>query len=94
MDGILLVASAKLRRCGQRRRFFSGNGSSAATAVHGLRCLAGLVAVEPDVLVVPWKSSGRGDVVARWNAPEASPPALALVIGNAPGDPLRWRLIQ
>ena len=69
MDSILLIAHNKVRRCGELRQFFSANGFAVATVASGLECLAELLAVEPDVLVIaleiPW---GGGDgVVARLN---------------------------
>ena len=58
MDTILLITDNDVRRRRQLRRFFSGSGFLVAAASNGLECLATLVALEPDVLVValeiPW----------------------------------------
>ena len=94
MDAILLIADNDVRRRGELRRFFSGNGFLVAAAADGLGCLAELVALEADVLVIaleiPW---GGGDgVIARLNdgLPVRRKP-LIVVIGDVPTDTLSAR---
>jgi CheY-like chemotaxis protein len=94
MDAILLIADNDARCRGELRRFFSNSGFLVAAVANGLECLAELVALEPDVLVIameiPW---GGGDgVMARLNdgLPIRSRP-LILVIGNAPAETLAAR---
>jgi CheY-like chemotaxis protein len=64
MDVILLIADADVRRRNELRRFFWDSGFLVAVAGNGLECLAELLALEPDVLVIaleiPW---GGGDGV-------------------------------
>ena len=94
MDAILLIADNDVRRRGELRRFFSGSGFLVAAAADGLGCLAELVALEADVLVIaleiPW---GGGDgVIARLNdgLPVRRKP-LIVVIGDVPTDMLSAR---
>ena len=88
---ILLIADNDVRRREELRRFFFNSGFLVASASNGLECLAELVALEADVLVIaleiPW---GGGDgVIARLNdgLPVGRKP-LILVIGDAPADTL------
>lgn len=93
-DRILLIADNDVRRRGELRRFFSSSGFLAASASNGLECLATLVALEPDVLVIaleiPW---GGGDgVIARLNdGLSIRKKPVILVIGDAPADTLSAR---
>jgi len=94
MDAILLIADNDARLRGELRRFFSSNGFLVAAASNGLECLAKLVALEPDVLVIatdiPW---GGGDgVIARLNdgLPVRRKP-LILVMGEMPAETLSAR---
>ena len=91
---ILLIADGDARRHGELRRFFFNNGFLVASASNGLECLAEVVALEADVLVIaleiPW---GGGDgVITRLNdgLPSGRKP-LILVIGDAPADTLSAR---
>jgi DNA-binding response OmpR family regulator len=94
MDAILLIADNDARRRGELRRFFSSNDFLVVEASDGLACLAGLMDLEPDVLVIeltiPW---GGGDgVIARLNdgLPVRRKP-LVLVMGDAPTETLSGR---
>ena len=94
MDAIFLIADNDVRCRGELRRFLSNSGFLVAAVANGLECLAQLVALEPDVLVIameiPW---GGGDgVIARLNdgLPIRSRPRV-LVIGNAPAEALSAR---
>ncbi len=94
MDAILLIADNDMRRRGELRRFFSSNGFLVAAASDGLGCLAEVVALEPDALVIaleiPW---GGGDgVIARLNdgLPVRRKPFI-LVMGDAPPGVLSMR---
>ena len=94
MDAIFLIADNDVRCRGELRRFLSNSGFLVAAVANGLECLAQLVALEPDVLVIameiPW---GGGDgVIARLNdgLPIRSRPRV-LVIGNAPVEALSAR---
>ena len=49
---ILLIADSDVRRRRELRRFFSGSGFLVAAVADGLGCLAELVALEADVLVI------------------------------------------
>jgi len=64
MDAIFLIADNDVRCRGELRRFLSNSGFLVAAVANGLECLAQLVALEPDVLVIameiPW---GGGDGV-------------------------------
>jgi DNA-binding NtrC family response regulator len=91
---ILLIADSDVRRRGELRRFFFRSGFLVASASNGPECLAEVVALEADVLVIaleiPW---GGGDgVIARVNdgLPSGRKP-LILVIGDAPADTLSAR---
>ena len=91
---ILLIADSDERRRGELRRFFFRSGFLVASASNGLECLAQVVALEADVLVIaleiPW---GGGDgVITRLNdgLPSGRKP-LILVIGDAPADTLSAR---
>ena len=91
---LLLIADNHVRRRGKLQRYFSSSGFRVLAASNGLECLAKLVALEPDVLVIaleiPW---GGGDgVIARLNdgLPVRRKP-LILVIGDAPADTLSAR---
>ena len=91
---ILLIADSDVRRRGELRRFFFNSGFLVASASNGFECLAEVVALEADVLVIaleiPW---GGGDgVIARLNDGllNGSKP-LILVIGDAPADTLSAR---
>ena len=91
---ILLIADNDVRRRGELRRFFFDSGFLVASASNGLECLAEVVALEADVLVIaleiPW---GGGDgVIARLNdgLPVRRKP-LILVIGDVPADTLSAR---
>ena len=84
---ILLIANSDVRRRGELRRFFFNSGFLVVSVSNGLECLAEVVALEADVLVIaleiPW---GGGDgVIARLNdgLPVCRKP-LILVIGDAP----------
>jgi DNA-binding response OmpR family regulator len=91
---ILLIADSDVRRRGELRRLFSSSGFRVVAAADGLGCLAELVAMEADILVItleiPW---GGGDgVIARLNdglLVRRKP--LILVIGDAPADTLSAR---
>jgi CheY-like chemotaxis protein len=91
---ILLIADSDVRRRGELRRFFFNSGFLVAAASNGLECLAELVALEPDVLVIaleiPW---GGGDgVIARLNdGLRIGRKPLILVIGDAPAEMLSAR---
>ena len=94
MDAILLIADNNVRRRSELRHFFSSSGILVATAADGLECLATLLALEPDVLVIaleiPW---GGGDgVIALVNEglPIGRNP-FVLVIGDAPAETLSAR---
>ncbi len=94
MDATLLIADNDVRRRRELRRFFFGSGFLVAVASDGLGCLAEVVALEPDVLVIaldlPW---GGGDgVIARLNdgLPVRQKP-LILVIGDASPEVLSAR---
>ena len=91
---ILLIADSDASRRGELRRFFFNNGFLVASASTGLECLAEVVALEADVLVIaleiPW---GGGDgVIARLNdgLPIRRKP-LILVIGDVPANTLSAR---
>ena len=91
---ILLIADSDARRRGELRRFFFNSGFLVASASTGLECLAEVVALEADVLVIaleiPW---GGGDgVIARLNdgLPIRRKP-LILVIGDVPANTLSAR---
>jgi len=91
---ILLIADNDVRRRGELRRFFFDSGFLVASTSNGLECLAEVVALEADVLVIaleiPW---GGGDgVIARLNdgLPVRRKP-LILVIGDVPADTLSAR---
>jgi hypothetical protein len=91
---ILLIADRDVRRRGELRRFFFNSGFLVASASNGPKCLAEVVALEADVLVialeVPW---GGGDgVIARLNdGLSLCRKPLILVIGDAPADTLSAR---
>ena len=94
MDAILLIADNDVRRRGELHRFFVSSGFLVAAASNGLECLAELVALEPEVLVIaleiPW---GGGDgVIARLKdgLPIGRKP-LVLVIGETPVETLSAR---
>ena len=91
---ILLAVDNDVRHRGELRHFFSSSGFLVAAVSNGLECLATLVAMEPDVLVIaleiPW---GGGDgVIARLNDGllNGSKP-LIFVIGDAPAHTLAAR---
>ncbi len=94
MDAILLIADNDVRRRIELRRFFSNSGFLVAAAGNGLECLAELVSLEPDLLVIavdiPW---GGGDgVIARLNdglPVRRKPPVF--VIGDASAETLSAR---
>ena len=91
---ILLIADNDVRRRGELRRFFSSSGFLVVVAADGLGCLAELVVMEADVLVIaleiPW---GGGDgVIARLNdglCVQRKP--LVFVIGDTCADTLSAR---
>ena len=91
---ILLIADNDVRRRGELRRFFFDSGFLVASASNGLECLAEVVALEADVLVIaleiPW---GGGDgVIARLNdGLNVRRKPLILVIGDVPADTLSAR---
>jgi FixJ family two-component response regulator len=91
---VLLIADNDVRRREELRHFFFNSGFLVASASDGLECLAEVVALEADVLVIaldiPW---GGGDgVIARLNdsLPVRRKP-LILVIGDVPVDTLSAR---
>jgi FixJ family two-component response regulator len=94
MDAILLIADNDVRRRGELRRFFSNSGFLVAAASNGLECVAELVAMEPDSLVIeldiPW---GGGDgVIARLNdGLRVGRKPIVLVMGDAPAEVLAAR---
>ena len=88
---VLLIADNDVRRREELRHFFFNSGFLVASASNGLECLAEVVALEADVLVIaleiPW---GGGDgVIAQMNdsLPVGRKP-LILVLGDAPVDTL------
>ena len=87
MDATLLIADNDARRGGELLRFFAESGFLVAAAGNGLECLAKLIALEPDVLVIELGISwGGGDgVIARLNdgLPVGKKP-LVLVMGDSP----------
>jgi CheY-like chemotaxis protein len=94
MDAILLITDNNVRRRGELRRFFSNSGFLVAAASDGLGCLAEVVSLEPDVLVIAldilW---GGGDgVIARLNDDLLvhRPPHI-LVMGDASPEVLSMR---
>jgi CheY-like chemotaxis protein len=91
MDASLLIADHHVYRRGELRRFFSDGGFLVTAAADGLQCLATLLALEPDVLVmaleIPW---GGGDgVIARLNdgLPIGRKPVV-FVMGDASAETL------
>ncbi|MFZ1936525.1 MAG: hypothetical protein WCB27_17300 [Thermoguttaceae bacterium] len=91
---VLLIADNDVRRREELRHFFFNSGFLVASASNGLECLAEVVALEADVLVIaleiPW---GGGDgVIAQMNdgLPVGRNP-LILVLGDAPVDTLSAR---
>ena len=94
MDATLLIADNDVRRRRELRRFFFGSGFLVAAASDGLGCLAEIVALEPDVLVIaldlPW---GGGDgVIARLNdGLRVRRKPLILVMGDASPEVLSVR---
>jgi DNA-binding NtrC family response regulator len=91
---ILLIADNDVRRREELRRFFFNSGFLVASASNGLECLAEVVALEADVLVIaleiPW--GGSDGVIAQMNdgLPVGRNP-LILVLGDAPADTLSAR---
>ena len=94
MDAILLITDNNVRRRRELRRFFFNSGFRVVAAGNGLECLATLMALEPDVLVIALEIVwGGGDgVIAQLNdgLPIGRKPLL-LVIGDVPADTLSAR---
>jgi FixJ family two-component response regulator len=91
---VLLIADNDVRRREELRHFFFNSGFLVASASNGLECLAEVVALEADVLVIaleiPW---GGGDgMIARLNdGLTVRRKPLILVIGDVPADTLSVR---